>query len=121
MASDTELIIDAGILDRYRALQEAGQPDVVTEFIDVFLEDLPCRLTRLREAVGRGAPVAIRSAAHALKGSAGSVGALSLSGLCAHLEANARSGSADGASALLSAIEPEAVKAAEELSRLRRP
>ena len=121
MAVDTKVIIDEGILDSYRALQDEGEPDVVTEFIDVFLEDLPARIERLRETVASGDPKAIRSAAHAIRGSSGSVGAVALSGLCAQLEEYASTGSIEGATALLAAIEPEAVRAREGLTKLRRP
>ncbi|MGE0441256.1 MAG: Hpt domain-containing protein [Gemmatimonadales bacterium] len=121
MEVGTKVVIDEGILESYRALQEDGQPDVVTEFIDVFLGDLPTRIDRLREAVAEGKPEGIRAAAHALKGSSGSVGAVHLSGLCAQLEVTARAGSTEGAADLLAAIEPEAVRAREELNRYRRP
>jgi HPt (histidine-containing phosphotransfer) domain-containing protein len=120
MDSSTNTIIDDGILESYRTLQDEGEPDVVTEFIDVFLEDLPGRIERLRAAAGSANPAEIRSAAHALKGSAASVGAVGLSGLCAQLEANARAGSTAGAMDLLAAIEPEAVRTRAELMKYRR-
>lgn len=121
MPADIKPIIDESILDSYRALQEDGQPDVVTEFIDVFLEDLPGRLDRLRRAVTTGVLQEIRSAAHALKGSSGSVGAATLSGLCSMLETNARAGSAEGSADLLAGVETEVVRATDELKKLRRP
>jgi HPt (histidine-containing phosphotransfer) domain-containing protein len=120
MSVDSKLIVDERVLDSYRALQEDGQPDVVTEFIDIFLDDLPARLTRLRQAVAAEDVKDIRSAAHALKGSSGSVGAAALSGMCGLLEANARAGSAEGSDALLAAIEVEATRAIGELKKFRR-
>ena len=113
-------IIDEGILEAYRALQEPGQADVVTEFIDVFLEDLPERLTQLKAAAANRDPKAVRSAAHALKGSAGSIGASRLASVCGDLEALCRAGSVDGADPLVAAIEHEATRATEALKRLRR-
>ncbi len=121
MPVESQPIVDEAILDSYRPLQEEGQPDVVTEFIDLFLEDLPGRLSRLRAAVNGGDVKEIRSAAHALKGSSGSVGAAALSGHCALLEANARTGSTEGSSDLLARIEIEASRATAELKRFRRP
>ena len=121
MSVAARVVIDESILDGYRALQDEGQPDVVTEFIDLFLEDLPGRLDTIRLSVNAGDPPTIKSAAHALKGASASVGAVALSGLCAQLEANARTGSSHGALELLSAIEVEAIRAREELSKLRRP
>lgn len=121
MTVETNVIIDESILDSYRALQEDGQPDVVTEFIDVFLEDLPTRIDRIRKAAASKTPAEIKSAAHALKGSAASVGAVLVSGLCAQLEAIGRAGSTEGVEDLVAAIEPEVVRAREELTKLRRP
>lgn len=121
MSVETNVVIDESILDSYRALQEDGQPDVVTEFIDVFLEDLPARIDRIQKAVAGRNPAEIKSAAHALKGSAASVGAVLVSGLCAQLEAIGRAGSTDGIDDLLRVIEPEVVRAREELGKLRRP
>ncbi len=120
MSVETNVIIDESILDSYRALQEDGQPDVVTEFIDVFLEDLPTRIDRIQQAVGSKNPTEIKSAAHALKGSSASVGAVLVSGLCAQLEAIGRAGSYDGTEELLHALEPEVTRAREELQKLRR-
>ncbi len=120
MTSPPTLTIDETILETYRTLQEPGQGDIVTEFIDVFLEDLPSRLANIRKAVMGGTPQAIRSAAHALKGSGGSIGAIRLASLCGELETLGRSGQADGTSELLTAIEQEAAQAREALSRFRR-
>ncbi|MFN0180809.1 MAG: Hpt domain-containing protein [Gemmatimonadales bacterium] len=121
MPVEINQIIDETILDSYRALQEVDQPDVVTEFIDVFLEDLPTRLERLTKAVDRSVIPEIRSAAHALKGSSGSVGAIALSGACSQLEALARTGSADGARELHARVMVESKRAVEELARFRKP
>ena len=121
MSVEANVIIDESILDSYRVLQEDGEPDVVTEFIDVFLEDLPTRIERIQNAVASKAPAEIKSAAHALKGSSASVGAILVSGLCAQLEAIGRAGSAEGTVDLLRVIEPEIARAREELQKLRKP
>lgn len=121
MEAEAARVIDDSILDSYRVLQDVGQPDVVTEFIDVFLADLPLRQDRLRQAIGSKNPVELKSAAHALKGSAGSVGAVLVSGLCAQIEAIGRAGSADGTQELLAQLEPELTRATTQLERYRKP
>ena len=121
MGLDVPRAIDDSILDSYRVLQDEGQPDVVTEFIDVFLEDLPTRKDRLLKAVGSQDPAELKSAAHALKGSAGSVGAIVVSGLCAQIEAIGRAGSASGTEELMTQLEPEITRATTELEKYRRP
>ena len=123
MPVDTHQIIDESILDSYRALQDDGQPDIITEFIDIFLADLPGRLARIAEALEPADPKVseLRSAAHALKGSSGSVGAVGLSGLCGQLESIARAGSSAGAKELFERIRHESTKATTELTKLRKP
>lgn len=121
MSVEANAVIDESILDSYRVLQDEGQPDVVTEFIDVFLEDLPTRVARLRMAVGSRNPAELKSAAHALKGSAASVGAVVVSGLCAQIEAIGRAGSATGTEELMTQLDPEITRATIELEKFRRP
>ena len=121
MAVEDVSIIDESILDSYRVLQDEGQPDIVTEFIDVYLEDIPSRMDRLRKAVAERNVAEIRSAAHAIKGSSGSVGAVLVSGVCAQLESNARAGSADGSDRLFTDLEGEMSRANQELQRHRKP
>lgn len=121
MTANAISIIDHSILDSYRPLQGEGQPDIVTEFIDVYLEDLPARMDRLRAAVTAAKVQEVRSAAHAIKGSAGSVGAVLVAALCAQLEENARAGTTDGADGLLGRVEVEVHRATAELKKLRQP
>lgn len=121
MSVEVRAVIDESILDSYRVLQDEGQPDVVTEFIDVFLQDLPIRTARLRRAVGLQSPTELKSAAHALKGSAASVGAVVVSGLCAQIEAIGRAGSASGTAELMTLLDPEIARATAELEKFRRP
>lgn len=82
--------IDPTVLDSLRALQEPGQPDVLTELIDLFLADAPPRITMVQGALAAGDGEALRRAAHALKGSAANVGAMGLAALCADLEQRGR-------------------------------
>lgn len=121
MAVESRNIIDDGILESYRMLQDDGEPDVVTEFIDVFLSDLPERLERLRTGVSSDNLAEIRSGAHALKGSSSSIGAVAVSGYCAQLEANALAGSSAGAGAIFELLAAEVDRATDELQKYRRP
>lgn len=113
--------VDEALLDSYRVLQDEGQPDLVTELIDVFLEDLPGRLAAVRAAVDLGDAQAIRSAAHALKGSAASIGAARLAGVCARLEALGRAGEAARAPGLVAPIERAAAEVTPLLIARRVP
>jgi signal transduction histidine kinase/CheY-like chemotaxis protein len=93
----------------------AGDDDLLVEIIRLFLQELPPRLAAIGEAVtGRNA-VALRAAAHALKGSASnlSIDALSEAALTLeHMGAESRLDNADAAWRKLSI---EAVKAHDAL------
>ncbi len=99
--SDRDKVLDPSILESYRLLQEEGEPDLITELVDAFLADLEERIRVIRQAIARGDPAALRSAAHALKGSAGTVGATGLALRCGELEAAGREGRLEGADRLL--------------------
>ncbi|MEO8451644.1 MAG: Hpt domain-containing protein [Gemmatimonadota bacterium] len=104
-------VVDEAILDGYRVLQDEGQPDIITEFIDIFLEDLPARAAAIRSAVEAQDSDRIRSTAHALKGSAASIGAAQLASICDSLETIGRTGDPAGSAAVFTKLEP-AVEAA---------
>jgi CheY-like chemotaxis protein/HPt (histidine-containing phosphotransfer) domain-containing protein len=52
-----------------------GDDELMTDVIQVFLEDLPARLAAIRDAVNNRNAGALHAAAHALKGSAGNLSA----------------------------------------------
>jgi HPt (histidine-containing phosphotransfer) domain-containing protein len=120
VSAESALTIDESLLDSYRVLQDEGQPDVVAELIDIYLDDLPERLASVREALSAGEPSKIRSAAHALKGSSASIGAVRLAAICGDLEAIGKQGITAGASDLLPTILTEADRAAQILDQMRR-
>ena len=111
--------IDESVLDGYRFLQEAGCPDVVTEFIDSYLADLPGRIEALHAAVAAGDPPRVRSAAHALKGSSASLGATAVASVCGRMEAAARAGDVEAVRPWLSELDPEIHRAVERLKAYR--
>jgi two-component system sensor histidine kinase/response regulator len=78
-----------------------GEPDVVAELIDQFLDDAPTRVHVVRTAVTQRDAAGLRQAAHLFKGEAGSIGARELEAACARLEAMGASGNlASGLQAL---------------------
>ena len=111
--------VDSVVLDEFRQLQEDDAPDVVIEFIDLFLADLPERRTAIASACVAREAEALRNAAHALKGSAAYIGAHALAAICETIEGGARSG--DMTSAVLQAgpLEREAVAVEAYLQQYR--
>jgi len=71
----------------------SGDEELMTDVIRLFLEDLPARLTAIRDAVTSQDAEALRRAAHALKGMAANLSALGLleaAGLLERLGAESR-------------------------------
>jgi two-component system, sensor histidine kinase and response regulator len=103
-------VLDVAVLDELRTL---GGDGIVAELVGMFLEDTPPRLAALREAMQEGDAESIEGVAHALKGSAGNMGATRLAGVCARLE-NA------GISRDLTSVKDLLPQAEAEFGRVRR-
>jgi signal transduction histidine kinase/HPt (histidine-containing phosphotransfer) domain-containing protein len=101
-------ILDAELLETFRRVKVLGAPNLLCQLIDIFLADLPLRLSAMKISLAAGDAGLFREAAHALKGGCGSVGAKRMLALCAELEATARNGGLDGALPILQDLEDQA-------------
>ena len=90
-------------------------PAIMIELVDMFAADAPGALEGLRAAHAAADPRALMRRAHALKGSARTLGALALGELCDALEKDARAGSLEGAPGRVAAIEAALAAAVAEL------
>lgn len=109
-------VVDYGVIDELRQLQLDGEPDLLAELVEVFVEDASARLKTLREALNQADADGVAKIAHTLKGSAGNLGASRMAHLAAQLEERGRSGNLDGAEDLLGELDSEFEKANAELS-----
>ncbi|MFQ5857786.1 MAG: Hpt domain-containing protein, partial [Anaerolineae bacterium] len=99
--------IDREVLAQFTEMMGEDAPALVAELIDVFLEDTPRLVAALREGVVAGDVGAVERAAHTMKSSSASLGAMTLSTLCKELEAIGRAGALDGAAERVAQIETE--------------
>jgi CheY-like chemotaxis protein/HPt (histidine-containing phosphotransfer) domain-containing protein/two-component sensor histidine kinase len=97
-------------------LLDAGGPDLLREVSEVYLEDAPSRLGRMREALRSGDTRELARQAHAVKGSSASVAASRMHSLAGDLEARARAGEVDVAARLLDELERELFPVSRALS-----
>ena len=111
-AEPTEPVLDEETIE---SLLATGDAAFLTVLIGRFLMEAGPRLAAMREAAARIDPQGLRSASHALKGSAATMGASRLSKLCAGLEASARQGEVGGAPAVIDRIEVEFGQASQAL------
>ncbi|MEW6321010.1 MAG: Hpt domain-containing protein [Acidobacteriota bacterium] len=113
----TEPALDPAVLDSLRQLNQEGEPDVVTEVLILFRDDVPGRIAQLAAAAAARDETALHRTAHSLKGSAGNVGAHRLHALCRDLEAHAKAGRLDDAAGLVAAVEAEFRRVEAEIPR----
>jgi CheY-like chemotaxis protein/HPt (histidine-containing phosphotransfer) domain-containing protein len=88
-----------------RQLETGRMPGLGAQVFDIFLQDTSARLAALQDAVARRDGDAVERVAHSLQGSAAMVGAASMARRCAELIGLARSGSLDGAEAIVMELE----------------
>src|ERR1700704_4230647 len=79
-------VIDLDVLAGLRELQQPGQPDFVTELIDLFLNDSASQAAILRAAIASNDMPEVRRVAHLMKGSSVNLGATHMAELYQELE-----------------------------------
>jgi signal transduction histidine kinase/HPt (histidine-containing phosphotransfer) domain-containing protein len=104
-ASGDEPAVDPATLEALGALAGEDQPDFLGEVIAAYLRDTPPRLTALREAVIGADALAVARAAHALKGSSRTIGAIELARRAADLEERCLHGAPPDGEQLVQGIE----------------
>ncbi len=80
--------VDASVLNGFRNLQQPGEPDLITELIDLFLKDAAGQIALLESADCFEAQ-AVKKLAYKLKGNSLHVGARRMAAASARLEENA--------------------------------
>ena len=109
--------IDQQALDKIRALERGGAPNLVARLIGLYLEGTPPLIERMKQAHADDDHEALRAAAHTLKSSSANVGAMKLHGLCNELELRARERRGGDAPVWIERIEQAFLAAREVLGR----
>ena len=86
-------------LPTFEALKEAMGADYINELVQAYFEETPQLLSKLQDALGRQDSDAFRQAAHSIKSTSNSFGALTFGALAKELEMMGREARLDGASA----------------------
>lgn len=110
-------ILNPAALVRIMALQRPDKPDMVQHVINMYLKKAPELLGKLQDAIHEKDTNTLFRAAHNLKSNSATLGAEKLSELAKQLEQLGRSGSCEGAEALVADIEQaygEAEKALQQ-------
>lgn len=92
---EREPILDEGVIDGLRALDEPGEDGLLAELVGLFLQDAPTHVREIVEGIESGDLEQVRRASHTLKSSSANMGAASLSSLACSIESSARAGEGD--------------------------
>jgi HPt (histidine-containing phosphotransfer) domain-containing protein len=96
------------VFDVSKALEVVdGDTELFEEITDLFLENFPENITRIREGVTNGDAGALERAAHSLKGSVANFSAKRAFDAAYKLEVIGKEGKLEGAGAALSDLEKE--------------
>ncbi len=108
---------DPSILTFLRSLGIENDPAFGHQFLGVYLTQSRAQLDAIRQALAEGKSDAVLFAAHKLKGSASTVGALRLALLCDRAESAARSGNLDDVRSAIPELEAAFSAAAAQIER----
>ena len=111
-------VLDPVVIASLRQLTPPGEPDVLSEVLRLFLDEVPRRIDRLRGAWTAGNLIEVHRAAHSLKGSAGNIGAHAMYEVCKQLDERGKAGDLEGTGHLVAALAVEFGKVEGEIRRL---
>jgi HPt (histidine-containing phosphotransfer) domain-containing protein len=111
-------VLDQSVIETLRQLTPPGEPDVLAEVLQMFLQEVPPRIERLRNAWTTGDIQGLHRAAHSLKGSAGNIGAQRLLAVCRQLDNRTESADPTATAGLVSALAVEFDKVEVEIRHL---
>ena len=101
----TAPIVDPVRVKELVLMDARQQTELLSQLIDLYLEEFPELLQKMKESAGRGDLASIKKAAHKLKGSSLNLGVTLVAGICKELEIRTATGDLEGARALLLEVE----------------
>ena len=113
-------VLDPGALKQLRATLGKQADRMLPGLIERFYQDVDRLLSEARQALEQGEAADLRRAAHTLKSTSATFGAMALSEVARELEYMARDGVLEGAAGLIAQAEAECVKAKAALETMRK-
>ena len=104
---ETEKLLKQDALNKIRALQRPGSPNILNKIINLYLKNSRDLMQSIVESIDRVDSASLQEAAHSLKSSSANLGAVKMAELCKELEYMGREGEAYSAALLLDSIKAE--------------
>ena len=108
--------VDAEVVARLRDLALATDMSLLGQIFESFASDGQARILVLKEALEKGDAVALRKAAHLLKGASANIGARRMAGIAEQLQALGEAGTIAGAGASVNELEAEFGRVRSEIA-----
>jgi HPt (histidine-containing phosphotransfer) domain-containing protein len=83
-------ILDMSVVEELLSLSDDGDPELLLDLIQMFLDDGPAKVQAVTEGLQAGDFDKMERAAHSLKGSSGNLGARRLQNVCEGLQLASR-------------------------------
>lgn len=112
-------VLDMSVVQELLDLTGDGDPELLLDLVQMFLEDSPERIKTIQQSTQSGDMEAMSQAAHSLKGSAGNLGLSVLQETCDQLQVLGHKKAADEVQALMPAMETQFSDALEALRELQ--
>jgi HPt (histidine-containing phosphotransfer) domain-containing protein len=114
--------VDLAVLNSLEGAQIEGEPDIVVELMELYLEDASGKLAAMRQDLAEKGGESVGRFAHSLRGSSANLGARRVAALCEGLERMGEGDPSRGGGAILNMLESELarVRRVFEEERLRR-
>jgi PAS domain S-box-containing protein len=100
-------VLDESLLSGIRELQNEGEPDFLTELIDIYMRDTPQLFEKIHQGMKYRDVTLLRQGLHSLKGTSGNLGARKFSSQIGEVEQLVSQGNLDAAIPLIDGIEAE--------------
>jgi HPt (histidine-containing phosphotransfer) domain-containing protein len=111
-------LLDAGALERLRALDPSGSAGVVKRVFQAYAGSLDRLMEQLRAARSSDDFNAVRHVTHTLKSSSASIGALAFSSRCAEIESMVRQQQCEGLETCLDDLTDEAARVSQAVQAM---
>ena len=83
-------VLDMSVVEELLALVDDGDPELLVDLIQLFLDDSPSKVRAITEGLAENDLDKIERAAHSLKGSSGNLGAVLLQETCDRMQLASR-------------------------------